>query len=99
MEPIFFEVVLESKDLLTDGFESRDEIEESLEKALAQSGLGEVTGGGSGMGKAIIDVEMSLEVSLDDALVFLRETLQRLRVPRSTLIKRHVPQEQVFSIY
>jgi len=38
---------------------NRHEIEDSLDEALQRAGLGEVTGGGAGMGKANIDVEVS----------------------------------------
>ena len=51
------------------------------------------------MGKAIIDVEISVGVSLEDALEFLRKTLRELRVPRSTVIKCHVPREEAFDVY
>ena len=99
MDPTFLEIVFNSSDLLTSGFESRDQIEEPLEAALTESGLGEVIGGGSGMEKAIIDVEIGVGVQFQDALAFLRETLQRLRAPRTTVIMRYVPQEEVFNVY
>ena len=51
------------------------------------------------MGIAIIDVEIASKVQLHDALAFLRATLQRLRVPRTTLIKRYVPEETTYSVY
>ena len=94
MDPIVFEIVFDSSDLLASGFESRDQIEESLEAALTESGYGEVTGGGSGMGEAIIDVEISVEAPFQDALAFLRTTLQRLSGPRTTVIKRYLPQDR-----
>jgi hypothetical protein len=55
-EPAFLEIVLESADFT---FAGRDEVGDPLPEALTAAGIGEVTGGGSGMGKSNIDVEVS----------------------------------------
>ena len=99
MEPIFLEIIFVIDDLLKHGFEDRDEIEDELATVLTDSGVGEITGGGTGMGKAIIDVEIDSNVNLEDALALLRRILRRLQAPSTTVIKCHTPNEQVFPVY
>ena len=96
---VFLEVILCSNDMASSGFEGRDEIEDPLTEALSASSLGEVTGGGGGLGITNIDIEIIDEAHLQDALVLIRKVLQELNVPRSTLIKRHVPIETTFRVY
>jgi len=91
MEPIFLEIIFVIDDLLENGFGGRDEIEGELATALTESGVGEITGGGAGMGKAIIDVEIDLKVTLEDALALLLRILRRLRAPSTTIIKLLYP--------
>lgn len=98
MGDVFVEIVVKAADATAAGIESRDEIEEPLEEALA-SDLGEVTGGGGGSGVYIIDVEISSESRFDEALAVMRGVLQRLKVPPSTVIKRRTPTEGVFPVY
>ncbi len=52
----FLEIILKSEDFAHAG---RDEIEDPLDEALQAAGLGEVTGGGSGIDSNNIDVEVS----------------------------------------
>jgi hypothetical protein len=99
MEPIFLEIIFVVDDLLESGFEDRNEIEDELAAVLAESGIGEITGGGAGMGKEIIDVEIDSNVTLEDALILLRRDLRRLRAPSTTVIKCYKPTEQVFPVY
>ena len=99
MEPIFLEVIFILEDLQVDGFDDRFEIEDELGAALAGSGIGEIVGGGAGMGEANIDVEININVDFDSALAFLRETLRRLRAPRTTVVVRHNPHEEIFPVY
>lgn len=99
MESIFLEVVMFSCDLQEADFQGRDEIEDPLSKALINSGYGEVTGGGSGSGKSIIDVEINSDCSFEEALSFIKDALTGLNVPKSTVIKRHHPKEEVFDVY
>jgi predicted nuclease with TOPRIM domain len=95
---VFVEVVINAADASAMGIASRDEIEDPLEEALSASGLGEVTGGGGGMGVYIIDVEV-VEQNFDDALLVIRQALQTLNVPTSTRIKRRKPVSAEFLVY
>jgi hypothetical protein len=97
MSDVFMEVVINVVDATAIGIESRDEIEDPLEEALSASGLGEVTGGGGGMGFYVIDVEVA-EQQFDDALRVMRQALQTLNVPASTRIKRRKPDSE-FLVY
>jgi hypothetical protein len=84
-EPFLIEIVFENADLAT-SFEARDEIEDPLAEALATAGIGEVTGGGTGMGKSNIDIEVT---DRDDGLALVRRVLQDLSVPASTIVYVH----------
>ncbi|MDZ4183566.1 MAG: hypothetical protein U1D97_01140 [Desulfuromonadales bacterium] len=99
MSQVFLEIILKAGETADFGIESRDEIEEPLEKALSETGLGEVTGGGGGSGVYIVDVEVPDEEQFGEALRVIRRVLQDLKVPPSTLIKRHEPDETAFSVY
>jgi hypothetical protein len=66
-------------------FSGRDEIEDPLNEALQQAGLGEVTGGGSGMGVANIDIEVT---DPKRGLSLIREVLCKLGVAPSTIIRQ-----------
>ena len=81
-ESTFFEIILQSADF---NFGGRDEIEDPLDEALQQANLGEVTGGGSGMGVSNIDVEATDPVR---GLILIREVLQGLGVAKSTVIRQ-----------
>ena len=74
------EVVLQSDD---SAFLERDEVEDSLQQALAAAGIGEVTGAGSCLGVANLDVEVT---DLDAGLALVRKVLRDLEVPPSTMI-------------
>lgn len=99
MSDIFLEVVVNAEDAIATGIESRDEIEEPLEEALLESGLGEVSGGGGGSGVFVVDLEIKSEERLHEALDIIRGVLQKLNVPESTRIKRHKPQETSYTVY
>ena len=99
MADVFLEVIMDVGDLLSAGFEARDEIEDSLGEALEGAGLGQVTGGGGGGGNSVIDVEIADESKLAQALSVIRETLKRLEVPESTTIKRSTPAETIYRVY
>ena len=96
---VFLEIVVKAAEASAAGIESRDEIEEPLEEALSTAGLGEVTGGGGGSGVWIVDVEIPAEEQFDEALVVIRGVLRELKVPPSTLIKRHKPNELALPVY
>ena len=99
MPTVFLEIVLRASDFTEAGFEARDEIEDPIADALEEHGLGEVTGGGGGMGWLNIDVEVGGEAHFQDALGLIRRTLVAMRVPRSTQIIRHQPTKIVFDVY
>jgi hypothetical protein len=67
---VFVEIVLDSAALLAAGIEGRDEIEDPLAEALGEQALGEVTGGGSGAGTSIVEVEVPAD-QVTRALAFL----------------------------
>ena len=90
---IFLEIILKSEDFKFDG---RDAVEDPLDDALADLGIGEVTGGGAGMGFSNIDVEVT---DLDIGLQVIRETLSSLGVAESTVIKQYEPVIREYSVY
>jgi hypothetical protein len=81
-ETTFFEIILQVAEFTFDG---RDEIEDPLDDALRQVGLGGVTGGGSGRGISNIDVEV---IDPQRGLALIREILQDLGVAPSTIIRQ-----------
>ncbi len=89
----FLEIVLVSADFKHCG---RDEIEEPLDAELQKENLGEVTGGGSGMGSSNIDVEVK-DVEL--GLIVIRRVLQSLAVAQSTTINQYQPERIVHHVY
>lgn len=99
MADVFLEIVVKAAEAAAVGIESRDEIEEPLEEALSAAGVGEVTGGGGGSGVYILDVEIATEERFEEALDVIRQALQGVNVPRSTLIKRHEPEELELPVY
>ena len=84
-EATFLEVVLQAADFT---FGGRDEAEDPLDEALQAAGIGEVTGGGTGMGISNIDIEVT---DLTAGLAIIRSVLRGLGVARSTVIVRHKP--------
>ena len=90
---IFFEIILQSADFT---FGGRDEVEDPLDEALQEAGLGEVTGGGSGMGRSNIDVEVT---DPQRGLALIREVLQGLGVARSTIIRQSGPESIRHPLY
>jgi hypothetical protein len=92
-DDFFLEIVLQSDDF---SFGGRDELEDPLDEALRAAGVGEVTGGGAGMGVSNIDVEVT---NLDSGLAVIRRVLAELGVARSTVINQYEPTRQVHRIY
>lgn len=90
---VFLEIVLLSNDFT---FGGRDEIEDPLEEALLAAALGEVTGGGTGMGISNIDVEVT---DLTAGLALVRSVLAQLGVARSTVIRRYEPERVDYPVY
>ena len=99
MNTVFVEIIFSAKDLAKTGIQGRDELEDPLTAALEQSGIAEVTGGGSGMGLSHIDVEISSEEHLDRGIATIRRVLQELGVPYSTVIRRNTPKPIEYRIY
>lgn len=64
----------------------RHEIEDALDEALQHAGLGEVTGGGAGLGQANIDAEISDPVR---GLAVMRRILQGFSVPSTAIIRQN----------
>lgn len=95
----FFELSFDAVDFQTCGFEGRDEIEDPLDEALQNAGIGEVTGGGSGRGRSNIDIETFDGVSDDDAIDFIRQTLISLGAPRSSILTRNRPIKQQWHVF
>ncbi len=99
MKPVFLELVFDAVDCAKAGLDSRDEIEDGLQEQLRASGLGAVSGGGGGLGKYNIDVDVFDEDKLEEALSLVRNALIQLNVPRTSKIIRHQPERQVLSVY
>ncbi len=98
MAELFLEVLLNVDDCLKIGIESRDEIEDELIEKVASSGLGCISGGGGGMGRYNIDVDIFDEGKLDEAVALLRRALEELHAPPSTKIVCHMPFKREWSI-
>lgn len=90
MKTVFVEVQLIGADLRGAGIDSRDELEDPLDDALSASGLGQVTGGGGGSGRANIDIELA-EESFEEGLRLVQLTLRKHGAPPSTVVKRYQP--------
>lgn len=91
MSSVFFEIVVNASEAQAAGIESRDEIEDPVEEALAESGLAEVTGGGGGSGVYIIDVEVFSEEQVEAALGVIRGVLEKVGAPPTTRLRRGKP--------
>lgn len=80
MSTYFLEIVFQSDEF---EFEGRDEVEDPIDEALSEADLGEITGGGAGLGIVNIDVEVS---ELDAGVKLIRDVLNELGVASSTVI-------------
>jgi hypothetical protein len=98
-EPVFLQIIMQIEDLETFDFDGRNKIEDLLNKALTDAALGEVSGGGSGGGVAIIDVDLENEGKLEAGLEVIRRVLRGVVVPPSTFIKQTQPVEAEFKVY
>ena len=81
----FFEIILPAN---VGGEEpvSRWDVEDALEDALSEAGVGEVTGGGTGVNKNIVDTAVT---DFDRALPIIRRVLRELRVPHNVQISHN----------
>lgn len=89
----FFEIVFVAADFVHD---ARDAVEDPLAEALEEAGLGEVTGGGSGMGIVNVDVEVT---DAERGLALIRRVLRDLGVAKSTVVNQYEPEKKVHPIY
>ena len=81
----FFEIILPA-DAGDEAPADRSEVEDALDDALSEAGVGEVTGGGTGVDTSVVDVDVT---DFDRALPIIRRVLQRLRVPRRVQISHN----------
>ena len=99
LDDIFLTIWFETGTLEAAGFQGRSEIEDPLQEALEQAGIGEVTGGGGGVRGSNVDVEITHEKDFEVGLGLIRQILQSLDVPSSAVIIRHDPVETVYPVY
>jgi hypothetical protein len=83
LERFFLEIILQAADFT---LHARDDVEDPLHDALTATGLGEVTGAGSGLGISNIDIEVT---DLHAGLALVRRVLRELKVAPSTVIYLH----------
>ena len=69
-----------------------------MEAALADSRIAEVTGGGPGMGRFVVDMEVD-EERFDEALQLIRKVLAGINMPESTRVKRNNPVKLAYAIF
>lgn len=90
-EPVFVVVNLFSQMAPLD----RHAIEDDLDEALGDKDLGEVTGGGSWIGKAKSGPQCNIDLEVTDfdkALKVIRRVLRKLKVDPRTEIVRYDPE-------
>lgn len=74
--------------------ERGDRFEDPLQEALTAADLGEITGGGSQLGEGDTVEYCGLDVVVTNrarALALIRETMQRLGAPPTTVIEEYLP--------
>lgn len=99
MDTVFLEIIFDADDFAKMNIEGRDEIEDPLYDALIEANIGEITGGGTGSGIVMIDVEIENEQKFDEGLLIIRQILRDLDCPKSTVIKRAKPSEKIYKVY
>lgn len=97
MKTIFLEIFFPAGSFMEAGFFGRDEVEDPIHEALEETGLGEVTGGGSGNLGTNIDAEVSAR-RFDDALALISATLKEVGAPDAVEIIRHKPTRVVYTL-
>ncbi len=97
-EPIFLEIFITADAFQASGFEGRSAVEDEVDEDLEETGLGEVTGGGSGIYGVNIDIEVEDE-DFEAALNLIRETLRRIEVPKSTVIRKRGADIVTYNVY
>jgi hypothetical protein len=79
-----------------------DRYEDPLQEVLVAAELGEVTGGGSQLGEGDTIAYCGLDVVVTDrdrGLAAIRETMQRLGAPRTTVIEEYLPSYVEHPVY
>ncbi|WP_425147319.1 hypothetical protein [Deinococcus sp.] len=95
----FLELVIPISYFLDDeAVNSRHDIEDAPDQLLSESELGEVSGGGSGSGVAIIDIEVVDIACIDKVLEQVAEIGQRFLLPDGTRVLQQQPQEQSYTL-
>jgi hypothetical protein len=67
-------------------FLDRFDIEEKIEIFLDENGIGEISGGGIGMGNFNIDIDVFVDLFTENVAEMLAELLVKLNAPDGTLI-------------
>jgi hypothetical protein len=98
MGSVFVEVIMASKDLIACGITARDQIDDPLNDALGDAGVGEVSGGGGGKEAVILDVEVFDENRFAEALAIIRRVLLEVGAPATTVIQRYAPVKEQYGI-
>ncbi len=99
MSELFLEIIIQMEDWEGRELDDRHDLEEMLDSALQSKGLGEISGGGSGMGEFNIDVDIHSAKNFDTALEIIRHTLVSENLPRSTKIILHGANPTEYSVY
>jgi hypothetical protein len=79
-----------------------DRYEDPLQEVLTAAELGEVTGGGSQLGDGDSIAYCGLDVVVTDrerGLAVIRETMERLGAPRTTVIEEYLPSYVEHPVY
>jgi|SRR5579871_5167130 len=80
--------------------EGRDEVEDPIDDALKEAGIGKVTGGGGGWDRGFnIDVEIEDERNLAQALQIIRQVLKDLKASPEATITHRDGNDTEYSIY
>lgn len=98
MKSTFLEVIMSSADMSACGIGARDQVDDPLNDALGDAGVGEVSGGGSGNGMVVVDVEVFDEDRFPEALAIIRRVLLEVGAPANTVIQRYAPLKEQYAI-
>ncbi len=91
MPAVFMVVSFPPNSYSSMGIDGRDEIEDALDDDLQRHGIGEVTGGGSGIHGSDVDLEVYDESRVNEAVATIQATLARLSAPSGTRIRKPDP--------
>jgi hypothetical protein len=97
MASVFLEIWFEGDSLEQAGIYGRSAIEDPVDEALEESGLGEVYGGGGERGSDIA-IEIFNARNLEKVIALLRKVLREEGAPANTQIIRHKPKRVVYGL-